>query len=340
MRSPSAPAILACVLLAGLAACGRQADLVVYCSLDREHSERILALFEERTGLKVEGQFDVERNKTVGMVNRIIAERDRPRADVYWNNEIAQTIRLKDLGLTQPYFSESARGIPEDFRDPDHHWTGFAARARVILYRVDLLPAGTRPPQRLDDLADPAFAKSGAMAQPLTGTTLTHFTVLSEQRGAAAVLDWLERAKAAGLSFGGGNADVMRRVCEGDFVWCLTDTDDAAVARRNGNPVATLHLDQEAGGAGTLLIPNTVCMIAGARHPDAARKFLDFVLSPEVEALLAASRSEQVPLHPGVVTPPEVGLPDRDFRAMKVDWPAAAALLKDRAEAFAEVFVR
>ena len=54
----------------------------------------------ERTGLKVRAQYDVEQNKTVGLVNRLIAEKDAPQCDVFWNNEIAHTIRLKRLGLT------------------------------------------------------------------------------------------------------------------------------------------------------------------------------------------------------------------------------------------------
>ncbi|MBL7007977.1 MAG: ABC transporter substrate-binding protein, partial [Planctomycetes bacterium] len=84
MRSALAPILLLGVL-AG-AACGRSDDfdLVVYCALDEEHSEPIVRLFEARSGLKVDLRQDSEQNKTIGHVQKLFQERDRPRADVFW----------------------------------------------------------------------------------------------------------------------------------------------------------------------------------------------------------------------------------------------------------------
>ncbi len=329
------------LFLAVLAAsCAREPDLRVYCSLDQVHAEPIVALFEQRTGLKVKADFDVERNKTVGLVNRIIAENhaDRSLADVFWNNETGQTLRLQNLGLTAPHQSEATAGIPDSFRDPLHHWVGFAARARVILHRTDI--PSIQIPEKWEDIRLEPFASRGAMAAPLTGTTLTHFAALSNRLGSPAVLDWLRKASASRLTIGGGNADVMRRVCEGDLDWCLTDTDDAAAARLNGYPVATRFLDQNEGGLGTLLIPNTACILKGAPHPESAALFLDFLVSPEVEGRLASSRSEQIPLRPGVPTPPHVALPGRDFTVMDVDWKETAVEIGQRFQEFKEIFVR
>lgn len=328
---------LAAALALPPAACGGEPDLVVYCCLDQEYSEPILELFEQRTGLKVAAHFDGERLKTVGVVNKIIAERQRPQGDVFWNNEIAHTIRLKNLGLTAPYQSEMTRGLPEAHRDPEGHWYGFAARARVIAYREDL---GQAPPQRLDQMLEPEFAAHGGMAAPITGTTLTHFTALAVARGVEPVHAWLQRAKGSGLQIGGGNADVMRRVGEKDIAWCLTDTDDAAAAQRNGHPIRVLYPDQGPGESGTVLIPNSVCILTGARHRAAAEQFLDFVTSPEVEARLAASGSRQIPLRPGIATGADVAQPGRDFRAAAVDWAAVAAAIETRARAYEELFVQ
>ena len=126
----------------GLPGCGREPDVVVYCALDQVFSEPLLRRFEAETGLVVRAEFDTEASKTVGLVRRLIEESERTRCDVFWNNEIAQTVRLAELGLLQTYDSPSAAGIPERYRDPDRRWTGFAARARVLIVNTDLADPG------------------------------------------------------------------------------------------------------------------------------------------------------------------------------------------------------
>jgi len=328
------PALLVPLLFA--ACSGSEADLVVYCALDQDLSEPMIRDFEAETGLKIRTQFDVERNKTVGLVNRILHEASNPHADVFWNNEIAHTLRLQDAGLTVPYRSPAAKGIPEAFRDSEGHWTGFAARARVILYRTDQdLPV----PDSLEDFLKPEFAAHGAMAAPLTGTTLTNASVYAQVHGDEAMMTWFEQAKAAGLHFGSGNADVMRRTASGDFHWCFTDTDDAAKAIDAGHPVAIRYLDQGAG-IGCLLIPNTLAILDSGKNQDAAKRFADYVLSQENEVRLAQSISKQIPLFEGAPQVTGVGRPGIDFDAAAIDWRKVGVNIGGHAEALQEAFVR
>ena len=327
--------LLPCLMIA---CSGEAPDLVVYCALDQDLSEPLIQEFEERSGLKVHTQFDVERNKTVGLVNRILQEaQSNPHADVFWNNEIAHTLRLQKKGLTIPYRSPSAEGIPEHFRDPEGHWTGFAARARVILYRTD---ADLPVPESFNDFLDPEFAIHGAMAAPLTGTTLTNATVMATLYGTENMLAWFDAAEAAGLHFGAGNADVMRRTTSGDFHWCLTDTDDAAKAIDKGYPVAIRFLEQGDGTFGAMLIPNSLCLLDSGKNLDAAKQFADFLLSFETEARLAHSISRQIPLHEGALIPDGVGRPGKDFQVMEVDWEAVADEIEQVAKVLQEAFVR
>jgi iron(III) transport system substrate-binding protein len=91
---------------------------------------------------------------------------------------------------------------------------------------------------------------------------------------------------------------------------------------------------------GTLVIPNTVCMIKNCPHPEAARKLIDFILSPEVEESLAYSDSAQIPLHPGVKKPDHVKVPGKDFKAMEVDFEKAALDYDRCQEFFREIFIK
>src|SRR6267143_2124354 len=114
--------------------------VVVYVSHDQVFSEPVLKDFEKATGIKVKAVFDTEETKSAGVMNRLIAEKSNPQADVYWANEPIRAELLRQEGVSAPYRSPSAEGIPEQFRNPEGHWTGFSARARILI--VD---------QRLDD---------------------------------------------------------------------------------------------------------------------------------------------------------------------------------------------
>jgi iron(III) transport system substrate-binding protein len=332
-------ALFAALALAGCS----QPDVVVYCALDQVHSEDLIRRFEEESGLSVRVEFDTEATKTVGLVGRIREERGRPRCDVFWNNEIANTVALAEEGLLQPYESPSALDIPAEFRDPRHRWTGFAARARVFIVNTDLVDPseveGTR------DLLDPKWAGKVGMARPLTGTTLTHMTALFHVMGEEAAREYLEEAKAANergeLDLTSGNATLMRKVREGALHWGWTDTDDYWVAKSDGYPVDVVYPDQAGDDPlGTMVIPNTVAIVAGAPNPEAARRFVDWVLRPETEAALAASRTMQIPVRPEVPRPAHVPRFGPDgLKAMEVDFQAVGEDLVQRQTWLQETFL-
>lgn len=279
-------------------------EVVVYTALDNIYAEPILKRFEQLTGIKVQAVYDAEAAKTTGLVSRLVAERARPRCDVFWNNEILRTIQLKQQGLLEPYASPSAAGIPSPFKDPEGTWTGFAARARVLAYNTKLIRPG-EVPQSLKALADPRWRGKVAMAYPLFGTTASHAAVLYQKWGRTAALDFFKSLKSNDIKIMEGNGASCRAVADGELPLALTDSDDASLATGEGKPLAwTLIADEPQGGG--LLIPNTVALIKGCPHPEAGRKLIDTLLSAEVEAALAASPSIQIPLRPGVAAPPAV----------------------------------
>jgi len=77
-------------------------QVVLYCSVDQEVAEPIIAQFEKQSGIKVLAKYDTEASKTVGLAQRIRAEAAAPAADVFWSGEIFHTIRLAREGLLTP----------------------------------------------------------------------------------------------------------------------------------------------------------------------------------------------------------------------------------------------
>ena len=310
--------ILIALLLVG---CGAKPvdTVVVYTALDEMYSQPILAAFEQETGIKVHAVYDTEAAKTTGLVTRLIAERERPRADVFWSNEVAQTILLKSKGITTAYVSPSAADIPPKFKDADGHWSGFAARGRVIIYNTGLVDA---PPASILDFAKPAWRGKAAVAMPLFGTTATHGAALFAAWGEEKAVAFFKSLRDNDVAFLAGNATVRDAVARGDYAIGLTDTDDANGGVLDGHPVAWSFPDQD--GMGTLVIPNTVALIAGAPHSEQGKQLIDFLLRPETEARLAAMRSIQIPLKPSVEAPGDVPVLG-DIKTMDVEFDAMAA---------------
>ena len=297
-------------------------DLVVYSALDGEFSEPVLDDFATETGLEVAPKFDVESTKTVGLAQAILAERGRPRCDVFWNNEILHTLRLEKEGLLEAYLPAAAKDFPQAYRSPDGHWQGFAARARVLIVNTRLVPEAERP-RSIHDLTDEKWRGRCGIAKPLFGTTATHAACLFAAWGDDEAKNFFRRLKANDVQVMSGNKQVAVSVAAGKLDFGLTDTDDAIIAVEEGHPVMIIYPDREPGELGTLFIPNTLAIIKDCPHPEAARKLVDYLLRPETEARLSTGRSAQIPLNAQVNVKPRVETP-RTVQAMQVDFYAAA----------------
>ncbi|MFN3150529.1 extracellular solute-binding protein [Bremerella sp.] len=309
-------------------------EVVVYTALDQEFSENHFNTYREQTGVDVVPKFDTEANKTVGLTEAILAEKDRPRCDVFWNNEILNTLRLQKAGLLVPYHPQHEDEYPAAFRSADGYWFGFAARARILLVNTDLLAEGERPTS-IFDLADEKWQGQGGYAKPLFGTTATHAAVLFAELGPEKAEEFFTQLQTNAKMLP-GNKQVAQAVSSGEIAFGLTDTDDAIVEIQSGRPVAIVYPDQGEGQLGTLFIPNTLAIIKGGPNPEAAKALVDYLYSADVEADLANGPSAQIPLNTTLDMPLQVESP-KTIKPMEVDWEAsvdqwdtAAAFLRER----------
>ncbi len=313
---------------------GPGSRVVVYSSLDREFSEPLLKAYAGQERVEVLTKFDVESTKTVGLTNLIITEADRPRCDLFWNNEILNTLRLKDKGLLEAFHPSHADELPATFRAKDSTWYGFAARARILLVNTSLVGPADRP-RGIKDLVDPRWKGKIGIAKPLFGTTATHAACLFVAWGDEKAKTFFHDLKNNGVQVVSGNKQVATAVGSGQLAFGLTDTDDAMGEVDAGSPVAIIYPDREPGELGTLFIPNTLALIKGSPHPEAARALADHLLGPEIETALATGPSAQVPLlsttnvSARVETPKTVHAMGADFEAAVKVWDRTAAFLLD-----------
>jgi iron(III) transport system substrate-binding protein len=338
----STSALVRCLLILGLsvalAGCGssQRNQVVVYSALDREFAEPVLKDYEKKTHVNIVAKFDIESTKTVGLTQLIIAEAARPRCDLFWNNEILNTLRLKNKGLLVPFHPSWAAQIPPEFKDADGTWYGFAARARVLLVNTEVVPEKERPTS-IRDLTKPQWKGRIGLAKPLFGTTATHAACLFAVWGDQEARRFFSELKANDAQILSGNKQVAQAVSKGQIAFGLTDTDDALGEIEANQPVTIVYPDREPGQLGTLFIPNTLAIIKGAPHQQAAEALAEYLLSPEVERGLAEGPSAQIPLNATVTTPLRVETP-RTVHAMPVDFEAAARIWDDVARYLASEF--
>jgi iron(III) transport system substrate-binding protein len=303
-------AILAGVLLPDLKRLrvgGGGKVVVVYASQDEVYAEPILQEFTRQTGIKVKAIYDSEAVKTVGLANRLLAERARPRCDVFWNNEELRTRQLE----AQNVFRET------------NAWVAFGYRSRRMAINTNRLSLAAAPKSLLE-LTNQSWRGKVALAYPFFGTTSAHFLALRQRWGEQKWREWCRALQANHAMLVDGNSVAARQVARGEAWVGLTDSDDIAVEQREGLPLTPLPLNGE-----SLLIPNTVAVLRGAPHPREAQQLFEFLQSrPVVESLLAAGALEG----PTNVDPP--GLPSAP------DWPALLRDLDSATASIKEIFLR
>ena len=281
-----------------------QPEVVVYCAQDQVYAEPILREFEKRNRIKVRPLFDSEAVKTVGLANRLLAEKTHPRCDLFWGNE---EMRARQL-LAKGVFLET------------NGWASFGYRSRRIVINTNLLSLADAP-RSLLELTNLPWRGKLALAYPQFGTTVTHFHALRQLWGNAAWERWCRALAANKPLLLDGNSVVVRMVGRGEASLGLTDSDDIAAGLRERLPLAAVPINEE-----TLLIPNVIAVVRGAPNPGAAGKLFEYLQKHEVVDQLIAVRALE-----GAAS---------ERPGLKVDWPELLRDLESTTRQLNEIFLR
>lgn len=289
--------------------CGRTSgpSVVVYTSQDQVYAEPILREFQRSTGIRVDAVYDSEAVKTVGLANRLLAEKGHPRCDVFWNNEELRTRQL------------AAQGV---FRE-NGPWKGVGYRSRRIVINTNHVKPEAGPKSLLE-LADEKWLGKVALAYPLFGTTATHFLALRQHWGENRWSQWCRALENNRPFVVDGNSVVVKMVGRGEAWVGLTDSDDIAAGQREGLPIAAMPLFAE-----SMLIPNTVAIVRGAPNPDYAQQLSDYLTGAEVVNRLVTAQA----LEGSDATTARENL-------LSPDWSKLLAELPEATEQLKQIFLR
>ncbi len=245
--------------------------------------------------------------------------------DILWTSEVPDFINLRDEGVLLAYKSPERANVVSTVDDPDGYFTAARLGTLGICYNTTKI---TNPPKTWDDLLDPIYKDNFSIANPaLSGTSMVSVAMIVETLG----WDYIEKLAANGARMGQGSGQVVDDTASGDTY--------AAIG------VDYITLDKIAKGANLgfcytdkmLVIPSPVAIMKDSKNVDAAKAFVDFLLSKEGQKHVAENYT--LPVRNDVEPRTDMGLVHPDeakARAMTVDYDA----LSEHKEAYIEKFTK
>ena len=258
-------------------------QLRIYSGRNRPDLSPVYLLFERLTGITT----SVEKVYHHDVEKRIVAERADPQADLLLTNSQLAVELARGSGIFEPYAAPVAKAYPSWLRAPDFAWLSFTAWPRAAMVNRGVLPDSAVWPVRLEDLTDARFRDAVACAALVEMTTVAQFAALRVVKGDAYATQLVDALIANGMRIYASNLRTREALARERKAVAIANSSNIHVFYMEGNPVGEAWLDQAGSETGTHVEAHTVAQLAGAKHPTEARAFVDFLLSAEIQTLLA-----------------------------------------------------
>jgi len=300
------------LLLAGSAA-GQEKVLNLYGSPDRDWVAAVAARFEKETGVKV----NWIRASSNEMYARIEAEKANPKGDVWFGGTGDPHFDAAEKGLTEPYCSPRMPELRDFTRDPigGCRVLGLYAGPLGWAVNVELLKKQGKPiPQTWEDLAKPEYTGLIAVANPNTsGTAYTMLVTILQIFGEEKGWNYLARLHKNVAQYTKSGSAPGQLAGRGEVAIAIVFLHDAVLFAEEGFPVKPTS---PADGTGYEV--GGLSLIKGAPHPEIAKRFIDWALSPDVQVIGRQFRSFQLPSNSKAPLPEQITKHGVSFENVKV----------------------
>ncbi len=313
-----ATAWLLALAVIGAACSSSEGELTVYSGRSEDLVGPLIARFEDETGIDV----SVRYAGSTELAATLLEEGGRSPADVFFAQDPASLGAVAQAGLFEPLPDSIAGAVPGGFADADGRWVGVSGRVRVMV-----TAAGVDGVDSVFDLTSPEWEGRLGIA-PSNGSFLAFVAAMLLTDGEDATRAWLEAIAANQPQKYANNSSIVDAVIRGEVDAGLVNHYYLlrAVAEQGDVPAANHFLAP--GDPGALVMPAGAGILASSDAPDAAARFVEYLLSADAQRYFAEETFEY-PLRSGV--PAAAGLPSLDAVAgQEVDLSDLATTL-DRA---------
>jgi iron(III) transport system substrate-binding protein len=290
------------VLAFGAGKARAEGTVVVYCGVNEEWCRAAVTAFEQKTGIHV----DMTRQSAGEIYARLRAERDNPRGDIWYGGTGDPHLQAADEKLTDPYKS-SELGQLRDWaqnqaRRSDYRTVGIYLGALGFGYNTaELANHKIAPPACWTDLVKPEFRGEVQMADPnSSGTAWTMLATIVQLMGEDKAFDYLKQLNKNIDQYTSGGAAPAQAIGRGETMVGIAFQHDIIDAAKHYKDVKVVSPCE-----GTGFEIGSMSLVHGARHPQEAKQFYDWALTPEAQALAAKNGSYQLPSNSATPVPPE-----------------------------------
>ncbi|XXJ18649.1 extracellular solute-binding protein [Desulfovibrio caledoniensis] len=292
--------------------------VVVYSTHGESLLEAVADGFEAKTGVAVEFI-----NLKGELADRVRAEKANPQSDVMYGAPSSVYQELKGEDLFQPFAPSWAAKVDPLFKDKDGYWIGTIQTPVLMFYNTEMLSADEAP-RDWKDLADPRYKDMLVFRNALSSSARATYTALLQQYEKRGELD-------EGWAFlKGVDANTKRYYGSGSLQFQAVGRKEAAISFavlnsivdnqiKNKMPLRTIDAT-----SGSPVITDAIAVIKGARHPEAAKAFVEYAGGAKAQAMLAR-KFNRMPTLPAALDQAPAWMAEIKFKIMDVDWGALAA---------------
>ncbi len=293
-----------------------QGEVTVYCSVQEEWCRPMMQAFERKTGIKV----SMTRKSSGEFYAQIKAEAANPRGDVWWGGTGDPHVQAAEENLTEPYkspmLSELHPWAVKQAEQTGFKTVGIYSGALGYGYNKDqIAKRKITPPACWADLLKPEFKDEVQVADPnSSGTAYTMLATLVQLMGEDKAFDYMKALHKNVNQYTRSGAAPARATATGETLVGIVFQHDAVTQTIAGAPVTVVSPCE-----GTGYEIGSMSIIKGAKNLENAKKFYDWALTAEAQAIALQGRSYQVqsnkkaPSHPDAPKLEQIKLIDYDF---------------------------
>jgi len=305
------------LLSAFFTGCSKKEELKIYSIIHEEETQALTELFTKKTGIPA----TFLRASTGELVNRVISEKDNPQADILLGGATNYHIQADKAGALEAYDSPLAKNVPAYARSKNNTYTGFCVLTLGIginTGRFQQKFPNHQIPQTWEDLVNTDFKGEIVLTNPVASSTAYLFVQDQLQRlGWEKGWDYLIALSDLVGQFPDSGSAPAKLIGTGEYAIGVSYLHALAKYKSDGFDITLVAPPQSVGDV------DCISIMKNTKNLDAAKKFVDFMLSKEAQELMS-SIDFTIPVNPDAV-PAKGSIPVSEIDLIEYDSALASA---------------